>query len=332
MKEDGTVRTVRKAAIAGVALLALAGCTPADTTQSTSVPNGGKTPCGTVNVAINPWVGYEANAAVFTYLATNRLGCTVVPHQLTEQQSWEGFANGTIDVILENWGHADLRRKYIDQQKVAVQGGLTGNTGTIGWYVPPWLAKAHPDVLNWQNLNKYADKFRTAASGNQGQFLDGDPSYVTNDAALMRNLNLNFKVIFAGSENALIEAFRTAEAQKKWLIAYFYEPQWFLSELPLVHVKLPNYTFACAVDPAKIACDYQPYDLDKIMSTKFANSGSPAAALVRDFRWSNADQNAVARDLAANGMTAEAAAKKWIDAHQQQVDAWLAGARAATGP
>jgi glycine betaine/proline transport system substrate-binding protein len=325
MKENRTVGTVRKVVIAGMAMLALVGCTPADTTGSTSAPKVGKQPCGTVNLAINPWVGYQANAAVFTYLAKTRLGCVVVPHELTEQQSWEGFGTGTVDVILENWGHADLRRKYIDQQKVAVQGGLTGNTGNIGWYVPPWLAKAHPDVLNWQNLNKYAEEFRTAASGDQGQFLGGDPSYVTNDATLMRNLSLNFKVVFTGSEDALIAAIRTAEAQKKWLIAYFYEPQWLLSELPLAKVTLPTYTFACAVDPTKIACDYQPYDLDKIVATRFATSGSPAATLVKNFQWSNADQNEVARDLAANGMTPDEAAKKWIDAHQQQVDQWLAG-------
>jgi glycine betaine/proline transport system substrate-binding protein len=321
------VGTVRKRVVASAAagLLALAGCTPANTTDSTSVPAGGKHACGTVDLAVNPWVGYQADAAVFTYLAKTKLGCTVVPHPLTEQQSWEGIAGGTVDLILENWGHGDLRRKYIDQRKVAVEDGLTGNTGTIGWYVPPWLAKAHPDVLNWQNLNKHADEFRTAESGAQGQFLDGDPSYVTNDSALVRNLHLNFKVVFAGSENALIAAFRTAEAQKKWLVAYFYEPQWFLSEVPLAHVTLPTYTFACAVDPAKIACDYQPYDLDKIAARSFATSGSPAATLAKNFHWSNADQNEVARDLAAHGMTDDAAAKKWIDTHQQLVDQWLVG-------
>jgi glycine betaine/proline transport system substrate-binding protein len=325
MKENGTVGTVRKVTAVTVALLALAGCTLADTAGPTSTPKAGKRACGTVNLAINPWIGYRANAAVFTYLAETRLGCTVVPHELTEQQSWQGFAGGTVDVILENWGHADLRRTYIDQQKVAVQDGLTGNTGSIGWYVPPWLAKAYPEVLNWENLNAYADRFRTGASGNQGQFLGGDPSYVTNDATLVGNLRLNFKVVFAGSEDALIAAFRTAEAQKKWLIGYFYEPQWLLSELPLAKVSLPTYTYACAVDPAKIACDYQPYDLDKIVASTFAKSGSPAATLVKNFNWSNADQNEVARDLAVNGMTADTAAKKWIYAHQQQVDAWLAG-------
>ena len=45
--------------------------------------------------------------------------------------------------------------------------GPTGNKGIIGWYVPPWLAKAHPDMLDWHNLNKYASDFQTSESGNQ---------------------------------------------------------------------------------------------------------------------------------------------------------------------
>lgn len=36
-------------------------------------------------------------------------------------------------------------------------------------------------------------------------------------------------------------AFRQAEANKDWVIGYFYEPQWFMSEVPLVKVDLPPY-------------------------------------------------------------------------------------------
>src|SRR6185437_6458593 len=122
------------------------------------------------------------------------------------------------DAILENWGHADLAKKYIDTDKVAVNAGVTGNKGIIGWYVPPWLAKQHPDVLDWNNLNKYADQFKTSESGDKGQFLDGDPSFVTNDNALVNNLKLNFKVVQGGSETALIQSFRQAEQQKQFFL------------------------------------------------------------------------------------------------------------------
>jgi glycine betaine/proline transport system substrate-binding protein len=304
----------RIGALLAVAVLVLGACSRGGGTSG-----GG----GTINIAINPWVGYEANAAVVGYIAKSQLGATVNEKTLKEEISWQGFANGDVDAILENWGHADLAKKYIDEDKVAVNDGKTGNIGVIGWYVPPWLAKEHPDILDWNNLNKYADQFKTTESGDKGQFLDGDPSFVTNDEALVTNLNLNFKVVYAGSEAALIEAFRTAEQQKKWLIGYFYEPQWFLSEVPLVQVKLPPYTDGCDADPKKVACDYPQYILDKIVSKKFADSGGKLADLVKNFNWTNDDQNSVARDISENNMTPQAAAKKWIDANPDKVKAWL---------
>jgi glycine betaine/proline transport system substrate-binding protein len=284
--------------------------------------NGGKA-CGDVNMALNDWVGYTADAYVVGEIATKKLGCTMNYKNLAEQLSWAGFKDGSIDAIMENWGHEDLVKKYIDQQHVAKTAGLTGNIGQIGWYVPPWLAKAHPDITNWKNLNKYASKFATSESGGKGQLLDGDPSFVTNDEALVTNLHLNYKVVYAGSEAALIQAFRTAEKNHSWVIGYFYSPQWFLSEVPLVKVNLPKWTPGCDTNVQKVNCDYPTYHLDKIVSTKFAQSGSPAYKLIKAFHWTNDDQNLVAKYIAADGMTPQAAADKWIAANPAKVKAWL---------
>ena len=280
--------------------------------------------CGTVNLADNAWVGYEANFAVVSYVLTHNLGCKVVAKNISEEISWQGLASGQVDAILENWGHQDLAKKYITTQKVAVDLGLTGNKGIIGWYVVPWMAKKYPGITNYKNLNKYAKLFKTSESGSQGAFLDGDPSYVTNDEAIIKNLKLNFKVIYTGSEAALITSFRTAEAQKKPMIGYFYEPQWFLAQVPLKHVTLPPYKVGCDVVAAKVACDYPPYPLNKVAAVKFMNSGSPAAKMIKNFKWTNADQNSVAKSLAFDHLTDEAAAKIWVTAHPAQVKAWLA--------
>nr|WP_307872707.1 ABC transporter substrate-binding protein [Actinoplanes ovalisporus] len=272
--------------------------------------------CGTVRIAVNPWVGYAANVAVVSYLLRQELGCTVVTRDLTEEASWQGLARGDLDVILENWGHDENKKRYIDDQRVAVEQGLTGNKGVIGWYVPPWLARDHPDITDWRNLNKYAPLLG-------GRFLAGDPSFVTNDAALIRNLKLDYKVVYAGSEDALIDAFRRAEENRTPLIGYFYAPQWLLSEIELVHVTLPRYTPGCDSDPKRVACDYQPYDLDKIARKGFAESGSPAAELIKRFSWTDEDQNAVARDLTIGKLPPDQAAKRWLDANRATWQEWI---------
>ena len=97
----------------------------------------------------------------------------------------------------------------------------------------------------------------------------------------------------------------------------------FFQEMKLVRVNLPPYKEGCDADAAKVACDYPPYDLNKIASAKFANSGSPAAELAKKFQWTNDDQNAVARSIAVDKLSDEAAAKKWVDANADKVKAWL---------
>ncbi len=304
---------VRLGAAAAALALTLTGCGGAKVgaTANAGSNTGDSAKCGTINLAVNAWVGYEANAAVIAYVAEKNLGCKVVKKNLAEQVSWQGFSTGAIDAIVENWGHEDLVKKYITQQKVAQDAGVTGNLGKIGWYVPPSLVKAHPDITDWKNLNKYADLFKTSESGGQGQLLDGDPAFVTNDAALVKNLKLNYKVVFSGSEAALIQSFRQAEKNQKPMIGYFYEPQWFMAEVPLVKVNLPAYKAGCDADVAKVACDYPLYKLNKIVSTKFATSGSPGYNLVKNFSWTNEDQNLVAKYIAVDKMSPDDAAA-WL--------------------
>ncbi|MZF86544.1 ABC transporter substrate-binding protein [Streptomyces sp. SID5643] len=314
-----------RAGAAGLAVLGLTltACGGAKVGDDSAAGSGSSGKCGTFNLAINPWVGYEANAAVLAYVAEHDLGCKVEQKDLKEEIAWQGFGTGEVDAVVENWGHDDLKKKYITDQKTAVDAGPTGNKGLIGWYVPPWLAKAHPDITDWKNLDKYASKFKTSESGGKGQLLDGDPSFVTNDEALVKNLKLDFKVVYAGSETALIQAYRNAEKNKEWVIGYFYEPQWFMSEVPLKKVSLPEYKEGCDADAEKVACDYPVYELDKIVSAKFAKSGSPAYDLVKNFTWTNEDQNTVAKYIAVDKMAPEAAAKKWVEANRGKVDAWI---------
>jgi glycine betaine/proline transport system substrate-binding protein len=315
-------RRLGLATVAATAALVLAACGGGNIQNSDTSAAGGKS-CGNLNIAVNPWVGYVVNAHLVGQVAQTKLGCTVSYQDVKEEVGWQGMANGTIDTVLENWGHPELVKKYISQQHVVQDAGLTGSDGIIGWYVPPWMAKKYPDITNWKSLNKYASLFKTSESGGKGQLLDGDPSYVTNDEALVKNLHLNYKVVVGGSEAALIQSFRTAEKNHKALLAYFYQPQWFFSEMKLVKVDLPPYTPGCDANAAKVACDYPPYKLNKVISKKFADSGSPAVKLIKGFKISNSDQNLVATDIAEKKMDPDVAAKKWIDANPDKVKAWL---------
>ncbi|TMR96511.1 ABC transporter substrate-binding protein [Nonomuraea basaltis] len=308
----------------GLTAVGCGGATVETSPSSSAAPQAGSSSAaGTVKIAINPWVGYEASANVVAYLLKNELGYTVELPEIKEQLAWEGFETGDVDVIIENWGHPDLKKKFIEEKKTAVEAGSTGNKGVIGWYIPKWMADEHPDITDYKNLNKYASMFKTSESGDKGQLLFGDPSYVSNEDALIKNLKLNYKVVVGGSEAALIKGAQQAQTQKKPLLFYFWDPHWLFSKTELVRVNLPAHTEGCDADPKKVACDYPEMDLDKIVSKKFAETGGKAYDLVKNFSWTNEDQNAVADDMTNNGMTGEEAAKKWVEANTAKWQAWI---------
>ena len=290
----------------------------------TACSGGGGDTSEVVDIAVNPWVGYEANAGVVGYLLENELGFDVEYKELAEQVSWEGFESGEVDAIVENWGHADLIKTYVTDKGVAVPAGSTGIDGIIGWFVPPWMLEQYPDITDYTKLNDYAELFKTSESGDKGQFLAGDPSFVTSDEGIINGLGLNYQVVYAGSEAALIEAFRKAEEQRTPLLGYFYSPQWFLNEVPLVKIDLPPWTEGCDADPANITCDYAPYSpLDKYISKNLEDKAPKAAEFIKNFQWSAEDQNTVSNYITNENMTREEAAQKWVEENEDTWQAWI---------
>jgi glycine betaine/proline transport system substrate-binding protein len=313
------VPTTAASAPAGASAGAGTSTAPSAAAKATCKGDGSK---GSVKMMINQWVGAAANVAVAQCLL-QQMGYKVTTSTLAEEIAWQGFDTGEVDVILENWGHPDLEKKYITDTKKATDAGPNGVTGIIGWYVPGWMIDQYPDMADWHNLNKYADLFKTSESGDKGQFLGADPTFVQYDQALIDNLHLNFKDVFSGSEAASITAFQNADKNKTPLIGYFYDPQWLLNEIKLVQIKLPPWTQGCDADLKKVACDYPAYTLNKIVRTEWLNSAGDAATFIKNFKWGNSDQNEVADAITNKNMSPEDAAKAWIDAHPDTWQAWI---------
>lgn len=308
---------------AGVsALLLLTGCGAADMTKQAS-PFVGAQGAGTVTLSVQSWVGAQANVGVAQYLLEHELGYRVDTVQVDEVPAWDALSQGRVDAILEDWGHPDQEKRYVEDKKTIVPGGGLGVTGHIGWYVPTYFARQHPDVTDWKNLDEYAGQLRTAESGGKGQLLDGSPSYVTNDKALVGNLKLNYQVVFAGSEAAQITQMKQFAKEKKPFLTYWYSPQWLFQKVPMTEVRLPAYKEGCDADAAKVACAYPHTPLQKYLNTDFAKNGGKAAAFLKKFKWTTEDQNDVSLMIANDKLSAQEAAKKWVDSHASTWRAWL---------
>ncbi|CAL9460684.1 ABC transporter substrate-binding protein [Streptomyces sp. Tu 3180] len=308
---------------AGVtALLLLTGCGAADMTEQAS-PFAHARGAKTVTLSVQSWVGAQANVAVARYLLEHELGHRVDTVQIDEVPAWDALSQGRVDAILEDWGHPEQEQRYVEDRKTIVNGGDLGVTGHIGWFVPTYFAKRHPDVTDWKNLDKYAEEFRTPESGGKGQLMDGSPSYVTNDEALVRNLKLDYKVVFAGSEAAQITQIKQFAQEEKPFLTYWYTPQWLFEKVPMTEVKLPPYEEGCDADPEKVACAYPHTPLQKYLNADFAENGGEAADFLRKFRWTTEDQNEVSLMIAEQKLSPEEAARKWVAGHESTWRKWL---------
>ncbi|MEE1820567.1 ABC transporter substrate-binding protein [Streptomyces sp. SP18ES09] len=316
-------RTRLAALVTAAALAAgLTGCGAADMTRQAS-PYADAKGSRTVTLSVQSWVGAQANVAVAQYLLEHELGYRVDTVQIDEVPAWDALSQGRVDAILEDWGHPDEEKRYIDDKGTIRRGGDLGVTGHIGWFVPTYFAEKHPDVTDWRNLNRYADAFRTAESGGKGQLMDGSPSYVTNDKALVDRLDLDYQVVFAGSEAAQITQIKQFAKEKKPFLTYWYKPQWLFEKVPMTEVKLPPYKEGCDADPKKVACAYPHTPLQKFLNARFAEGGGDAAAFLRKFHWTTDMQNDVALMIAEEKLSPQEAAGRWVKENESTWRAWL---------
>ena len=319
-----------------IAMLVFAACGSSGGSKTTDTSSGSKADtskyAGAVTIAVNPWDGSAANANV-AKIVLEKQGVTVALKDIDENAVWAGLDSGSIDANLEVWpsGHGSDISTYITKKKSVVDGGLIGPDGHIGWYIPDFVATAHPEYKTWEGLKTQAaaNYFKTAETGDKGQFLLGDPSYVSYDKDIIKNLNLPFQVVVGGSEAALIETLGKAFADKTPLLFYFYEPQWAQSKYKLDVVKLPEITAACTASAAdtgkdgKYACDYPTDHLMKALSAKLKSKNAAVFGFFQRMKWTADDQNSVTTSVNQDGLTMEAAAQKWVDANTATWQAWV---------
>ncbi|HET8969374.1 MAG TPA: glycine betaine ABC transporter substrate-binding protein [Gaiellaceae bacterium] len=314
----------RRTLVAGVVLVA----TAALAVSGSAFGRGGQS-CGTVVINEQSWAGSTANTYVAKNVLEKRLGCTVKITNITEGTPYfQAMRDGKIDVALEDWDNTLLKsaQPYIKDRSVRVVGS-NGISGVIGWYIPRYLLKQYPAFASWKGLKGKETVFKSPESGSQGMFLGGDPSYVQKDRALIKELGLNLKHVVAGAEPAQIARWTQLYKQKKPVLFYWYDPQYLNGGYDLVRVKLPARFKGCVdneKDPGNHACEYPGYpSLDKLISAKFATSGSPALKFVRKFKWTATDQNFVAFQIAGKKLKPEKAAEQWVKANAAKVNAWL---------
>ena len=213
------------------------------------------------------WAGSTANTYVVKNVLEKSLGCKVNITKMAEVPVYQAMADGKTDAILEDWGHQPQWDQYVTKQKTVVGAGANGVKGVIGWYIPTYLMKQHPEFKTWKGLKGEESLFKSPESGSQGMFLGGDPSYQQKDQTLIKALKLNLKFVSVGAEPAQVARWTQLYKQKKPVLFYWYDPQYLNASYQVSQIQLPKRFKGCLDDekaggpPAKFACAYPSYTL-----------------------------------------------------------------------
>ena len=151
------------AAVVAVVGIALAAIAPA--ARAASRGPGGGTP---VNIAINPWVGYEANAAVVGYLLENELGYDRRARRTSRRRSPGRASRPARSTSSSRTGAIPSSREVRRRGQGRPGRRRDGQHRDHRLVRPGWMAEEHPDITDWNNLNKYAELFKTSESGDLG--------------------------------------------------------------------------------------------------------------------------------------------------------------------
>lgn len=315
------------AACTAPAPAAPSGATESTTPEANAPATDGEKPL--IKLAENPWSASALNVAVARILLEEQLGYPVEVVTIGESPQWPALASGELHASLEVWpsGHADNIAEYIDSQKLVENGGQLGPVGKIGWYIPTYLLEEYPELATWEGLAvpENAALFATAETGDKGQFLAGDPSWTQYDEQIIANLGLNFAVVTAGSEEAVLAALDAAYSREEPILFYFYRPHAIFAKYDLTEVALPPYSEECyaKAESGGIDCDYPSDDLFKIFWSGLAEAAPEAYTLLKNMNYTTEDQIGMIAAVELDGLSVEDSARAWLDANEATWQAWL---------
>jgi glycine betaine/proline transport system substrate-binding protein len=303
----------------GLALFAT-GCGDGD--ESSGPPGEGVT----LRIAVNPWTGSAVNANVAKILLERELGYTVELVDIDENTQFPAIASGELDASLEVWpsGHAADINRYIEGRRGGplrdggiVDGGKLGLIGNIGWWVPTYLVEERPELARYQGLKGSEDLVN-------GEFLAGDPTFVSYDEEIIKSLGLDLKVVNTGSEQALIQAIDDAFKRREPVLTYFYTPHWAHRKYDLTEVQLPAFDEECEEaarerDGEGYDCDYANDVLFKALWLGLEDKAPEAFEFFEKFNYTTDDQQEIAFLVDSQGVPIREAAERWI---RENPDVW----------
>ncbi|GFR37107.1 hypothetical protein PRECH8_04030 [Insulibacter thermoxylanivorax] len=283
--------------------LALAGCTgTSNDVGSNNGANQGNAKGGKeITLVYVAWDSEIASTNVVKTVLEERLGYKVNILQVDNGPMWQGVAAGSADAMVAAWLPGTHGNYYEELKDDFVDLGPNLEGAAIGLVVPSYV-----DV---NSIEELADP--DVAAQFNGEIIgieSGAGVMLTTEKAIEEyGLDLN---LVASSSAAMAQVLQEDYEAGKPIVVTGWTPHWMFAAMDLKYLE----------DPKKVYGDAE--NIHTIVRHGLQEDMPDAYAFLDKFYWTPEDMAEVMIQIADGADPAEAA-KAWVDANPDKVDAWL---------
>ena len=200
--------------------------------------------CGAVTIASMNWQSAEVLANVDKFILNKGFGCTAdIITGDTVPTITSMAEKGEPDVAPEGW--VDLLPQVVSngvKEGRLVEGATALTDGAIqGWYIPQYVADAHPDVKTIPDVLKHPELFPAPEDPSKGAVFNGPQGWggTVATAQFFKAYDgdkHNFTLVDTGSAAGLDGSIAKAYEHKQGWVGYYWSPTSLLGKYKMVRL------------------------------------------------------------------------------------------------
>jgi glycine betaine/proline transport system substrate-binding protein len=253
-----------------------------------------------IKMAVTDWADVLATANVAKYVLETKLNQPVKFVNADIGIQYEGVARGDLDIMVGGWlpvTHAVYYAKYKNDMDDV---GIIYTGGKNGWAVPAYVPES--ELSSIADLNKPDVKSKL---GDTIQGIGPGAGLMQASEKTVQAYGLSGYHLQSSSEAGMLAAVQRAYQTKQWVVATVWSPHWLWQKWKMRYLKDPKGTLG------------GEEQIHAFASKQFAGKFPRADVFFKHFKLKLSDVEAIEFDDYAT------AAKKFVDAHPDEVKAWL---------
>lgn len=295
--------------------------------------------CGTITIANMNWQSAELAANVDKIILNAGYDCQADLVAGDTVPTLTSMAEkGEPDLAPEAWVglQPEIVNRGLKEGKFVEGAKILADGGVQGWWIPQYIAEAHPDLKTVADLFKHPELFPAPEDSSKGAVYNGPQGWggTVATAQLFKAYGgdkAGFVLVDTGSAAGLDGSIAKAyEAKKPW-VGYYWAPTSLLGKYKMVKLDFPakydadewKRCTSVANCPDPKPNGWAADVVETLVAKKFADRAGPAMDYLNKRAWTNDAVGTVMAWMTDNQATGEEGAKHFLKTNEDIWTKWV---------